>query len=88
MSRIGLKDYFLAISDGTNIVNSKPDPEVFLKAADMIQESPGDCLVVEDALAGIEAAHSVDKLNLDFFVRRVLGLSCFPIIRRAQPGFF
>lgn len=57
LSRIGLKDYFLAISDGTNIVNSKPDPEVFLKAADMIQESPGDCLVVEDALAGIEAAY-------------------------------
>jgi beta-phosphoglucomutase len=57
LSRIGLGDYFDAVSDGTNIVNSKPDPEVFLKAAEMLGENPADCLVVEDALAGIEAAY-------------------------------
>jgi beta-phosphoglucomutase len=57
LAQIGLGDYFDAISDGTNIVNSKPDPEVFLKAAEMLKESPADCLVVEDALAGIEAAY-------------------------------
>lgn len=56
LRQIGLGDYFDAISDGTNIVNSKPDPEVFLKAAEFISEDPKDCLVVEDALAGIEAA--------------------------------
>ena len=56
LKQIGLGDYFDAISDGTNIVNSKPDPEVFLKAADFLSENPEDCLVVEDALAGIEAA--------------------------------
>lgn len=57
LKQIGLGDYFDAISDGTNIVNSKPDPEVFLKAAEMIGEDPKDCLVVEDAKAGIEAAY-------------------------------
>jgi beta-phosphoglucomutase len=57
LKQIGLGDYFDAISDGTNITNSKPDPEVFLKAAEMISEKPEDCLVVEDALAGIEAAY-------------------------------
>jgi beta-phosphoglucomutase len=57
LMQIGLGDYFDAISDGTNITNSKPDPEVFLKAAEMISEKPEDCLVVEDALAGIEAAY-------------------------------
>jgi beta-phosphoglucomutase len=57
LKQIGLGDYFDAISDGTNITNSKPDPEVFLKAAEMIGEKPEDCLVVEDALAGIEAAY-------------------------------
>ncbi|MGN0337960.1 MAG: beta-phosphoglucomutase [Lachnospiraceae bacterium] len=56
LKQIGLGDYFDAISDGTNIVNSKPDPEVFLKAAEFVSENPKDCLVVEDALAGIEAA--------------------------------
>ncbi|MDD7641224.1 MAG: beta-phosphoglucomutase [bacterium] len=56
LKQIGLGDYFDAISDGTNIVNSKPDPEVFLKAAEFLSEDPKDCLVVEDALAGIEAA--------------------------------
>ena len=56
LSRIGLGDFFDAISDGTNISRSKPDPEVFLKAAEMIGEAPADCLVVEDAKAGIQAA--------------------------------
>lgn len=56
LQQIGLGDYFDAVSDGNHIVNSKPDPEVFLKAAEYLSEKPKDCLVVEDALAGIEAA--------------------------------
>lgn len=56
LQRLGLEDYFDAISDGTNITRSKPDPEVFLKAAQMLREKPQDCLVVEDAYAGIMAA--------------------------------
>ena len=50
------KYIFDAISDGTNIKKSKPDPEVFLKAAEFIHENPENCLVVEDAEAGIDAA--------------------------------
>lgn len=56
LKQIGLVDYFDGISDGTNITKSKPDPEVFLKAADMVEEKPQNCLVVEDAAAGIDAA--------------------------------
>ncbi|MCD8334930.1 MAG: beta-phosphoglucomutase [Clostridiales bacterium] len=56
LSRIGLGGYFDAISDGTNITHSKPDPEVFTKAAEFLGLPPQDCLVVEDALAGIDAA--------------------------------
>ena len=52
LTQIGLNGYFDAISDGTNITKSKPDPEVFLKAAEMLGEKPENCLVVEDALAG------------------------------------
>lgn len=54
--RLGLGDYFDAVSDGTNITRSKPDPEVFLKEAEMLSVAPEDCLVVEDALSGVEAA--------------------------------
>lgn len=55
LRRIGLDAFFDAVSDGNNISRSKPDPEVFLKAAQMLGTDPADCLVVEDADAGIEA---------------------------------
>jgi len=56
LGQIGLGDYFDAVSDGTNITKSKPDPEVFLKAAEFLKEDASECLVVEDAKAGIQAA--------------------------------
>lgn len=56
LKQLGLDGYFDAVSDGTNITHSKPDPEVFLKAAEFLGLDAADCLVVEDALAGIDAA--------------------------------
>ena len=56
LERIGLGSFFDAVADGNCITRSKPDPEVFLKAAEMIGLYPGDCVVVEDAHAGVEAA--------------------------------
>lgn len=53
---IGLDGYFDAVADGNQITHSKPDPEVFLLAAKLAGIAPADCLVVEDADAGIEAA--------------------------------
>ncbi|MDE7286039.1 MAG: beta-phosphoglucomutase [Lachnospiraceae bacterium] len=58
LKQVGLYQVFDAVSDGTNIRKSKPDPEVFLKAAEYISLAPSECLVVEDAVAGIEAAKS------------------------------
>lgn len=55
LERVGLTDYFDAISDGTNITKSKPDPEVFSKAAEFLSENPDNCVVVEDAVAGVIA---------------------------------
>lgn len=55
LNQIGLDNYFDAVSDGNNIKNSKPDPEVFLKAADMLGIPYSECMIVEDADAGIEA---------------------------------
>ena len=56
LERIGLGDFFDAVADGNCITYSKPNPEVFLKAAEMIGLPPECCLVVEDAHAGVEAA--------------------------------
>ncbi|SCP99835.1 beta-phosphoglucomutase [Anaerobium acetethylicum] len=56
LEKVDLLDAFDGISDGNNITHSKPDPEVFLKAADFIREAAENCLVVEDACAGIDAA--------------------------------
>ena len=56
LEKVELLDAFDAISDGTNITYSKPNPEVFLKAAEYIDLDPRDCSVVEDATSGIDAA--------------------------------
>jgi HAD superfamily hydrolase (TIGR01509 family) len=56
LKQIGLENFFDAVADGTDITHSKPHPEVFLKAAERLGESPENCLVVEDAKSGIEAA--------------------------------
>lgn len=58
LERTGLTDAFDAVSDGTNISKSKPDPEVFLKAAQFLGLEAQDCLVVEDATAGVDAARA------------------------------
>ncbi|MDE5562757.1 MAG: beta-phosphoglucomutase [Clostridiales bacterium] len=60
LQKVELIDMFDAISDGTNIIRSKPDPEVFLKAAEFINLNPSECIVVEDAYSGIEAAKAGD----------------------------
>lgn len=57
LDRIGLSDAFDSIVDGNRVVIAKPDPEVFLKAASDLKLAPKECLVFEDAIAGVEAAH-------------------------------
>lgn len=56
LERIGLAGFFDAVSDGNNITRSKPDPQVFTMAAEMLHLPAEKCLVVEDALAGLQAA--------------------------------
>ncbi len=56
LERIHLKGKFDVIVDGNSISNAKPDPEVFLRGAELLKVHPSECLVFEDAQAGIEAA--------------------------------
>lgn len=56
LERIGLAEYFDAVADGNDISRSKPDPEVFLLAAARLGIPPEECVVVEDAEAGVQGA--------------------------------
>ena len=56
LERTGLEGYFDTVADGSQITRSKPDPEVFLLAARKLNLCPSECIVVEDAVAGIQAA--------------------------------
>ncbi len=51
-----MTDLFDAIIDGNKVSKPKPDPEVFLKGAEALNILPADCVVFEDAIAGVEAA--------------------------------
>jgi len=64
LEKTGLMNAFDAISDGTNISKSKPDPEVFLKAAEFLGLKPEECAVIEDAYAGIDAAKTGNMMAI------------------------
>lgn len=55
LQRLGLENFFDAVADGNMITRSKPEPDVFLLAADKLGLKSEECLVVEDAYTGIEA---------------------------------
>ena len=56
LDKLQIMDLFDAIIDGNQVTHSKPDPEVFLKGSSALGLNPDECVVFEDALAGIEAA--------------------------------
>jgi beta-phosphoglucomutase len=58
LTRLGIAGYVQAVVDGNSIRRSKPNPEVFLKTAQALEQEPHQCLVLEDSRAGVEAAHA------------------------------
>lgn len=63
LDKTGLTHRFDALADGTDITRSKPDPQVFLCAAEKLGVAAADCAVVEDAEAGIAAANAAGMLS-------------------------
>jgi beta-phosphoglucomutase len=57
LEKTGIQPYFGAIVDGLDVTNAKPDPEVFLVAAKLLDTKPENTIVFEDSIAGIQAAN-------------------------------
>jgi beta-phosphoglucomutase len=72
IKQVGIEQYLDAIVDGHEIENSKPDPEVFLLAAKGVGADPSQCIVVEDAIAGLEAARRAGMKALGIGTRERL----------------
>jgi beta-phosphoglucomutase len=64
IEQVHIGEYLDAVVDGYQIVNSKPDPEVFLLAAQKVHTPPEYCLVIEDAITGLEAARRAGMKSL------------------------
>jgi beta-phosphoglucomutase len=62
LERTGIAGLFDAVADGNVVSRAKPDPEVFLKAAELLKTNPEDCVVFEDAAAGVKAALNAGML--------------------------
>ncbi len=76
LSRLEIEDYFSTVLDSSHVTKGKPDPEVYLKASKALGKSPGNCIVFEDSVSGVQAGlkagtsvvgvtttHSTEELN-------------------------
>jgi len=72
LKKVGLFDRFTAIVDGNDVSKAKPDPEVFLIAAKKLNKSPNTCIVIEDALAGVQAANYANMTSVGIGDKKVL----------------
>ena len=72
LEKVKLLHYFDAIVDGNNVTKAKPDPEVFLLAAKQLGVDAKDCVVFEDAVAGIEAANAANMISIGIGERNIL----------------
>jgi beta-phosphoglucomutase len=75
LDNLKIRDYFPAVVSGVDVVESKPHPEVFLKAAEHLGVKPSGCIVFEDAPKGVEAAANA-------------GMDCIVITTMHEPDEF
>jgi beta-phosphoglucomutase len=77
LKRVKLTDKFQAIIDGNNVTKGKPNPEVFLKASEKLAINPENCIVFEDAIAGIQAANSANMITIGIGDKNILNEADF-----------
>ncbi len=76
---LGLRQYLTALVSGETVARGKPAPDIFLKAAKELGIDPGQCLVIEDAVAGVQAAHAAGMRRI-----AVAGNRDIPGLREAE----
>ncbi|MGF7073646.1 beta-phosphoglucomutase [Mucilaginibacter sp. 3215] len=76
LEKIGITDMFDAVIDGNKVSKAKPDPEVFLAGAQALGVQPEECVVFEDAIAGVEAAIAGDM--------KVVGIGSSDVLKGAN----
>ena len=72
LEKINLLSKFECIVDGNSVIKGKPNPEVFLKAADGLNVPASQCIVFEDSIAGIQAANAADMVSIGIGEQTVL----------------
>ncbi|MEZ4858727.1 MAG: beta-phosphoglucomutase [Flavobacteriaceae bacterium] len=72
LQKVCLMDSFKTIVDGNDVTKAKPNPEVFLKAAEGLKIAPKNCIVFEDSLAGIQAANVAGMVSIGIGNKEVL----------------
>lgn len=72
LEKVNLLSKFDAIVDGNDVSKAKPDPEVFLIAAQHLNMKPEDCIVFEDSVAGVQAANTANMISIGIGEKDVL----------------
>ena len=77
LQKVNLFEVFDSIVDGTNVTKAKPDPEVFLNAAQQLNIEPSECIVFEDSVAGVQAANIANMISIGIGDKEVLNEADF-----------
>ncbi len=72
LEKTGILSYFDVIVDGNDVTNAKPDPEVFLIAAKLLNVKPENAVVFEDSVAGIQAANIANMISIGIGDKTIL----------------
>ncbi|MCF6279467.1 MAG: beta-phosphoglucomutase [Flavobacteriaceae bacterium] len=72
LEKVNLLNKFDAIVDGNDVTKGKPNPEVFLKASKLLKVKPENCIVFEDAVAGVQAANAANMISIGIGEQDVL----------------
>lgn len=79
LEKVNILHYFDAIVDGNDVTNAKPDPEVFVRAAQLLGMPPEGAIVFEDSVAGIQAANIANMVSV--------GIGSKDVLHEAQYNF-
>ncbi len=77
LEKVNILHYFDAIVDGNDVTNAKPDPEVFLRAAQLVNIPAEDAVVFEDSVAGVQAANIAGMASVGIGEKNILGEAQF-----------